>query len=433
VHYTHTQRTTTTTTTTTIIIMSAPPGGPSQSHVSSSSSSSSSRGSAVAINEHGELGLSPALREAHDRRLAIAAGQTHEALQICLQYSMGMLPADVCAGVMSSIEAVQAVEAAVFAPANGQTPQFTTAQALAIAEKFSLHPDSVRMIALTMFKRWSERKTFTLFRSYYVKDLSKPLDARENSSTLYAVLLRYACPANALPRQLLADQESVASDSNVYMWSTSDTDIHIYSVTGKLSDTQEKRLRAVFSDTVVLDKTWAEAFVASIYPKWSNKIIGHILLSIAYFFITNEKKNSIFQDNEEFKMPRLHLYKEKKIIPLLFRQQAHNSKAKMLVANIQQLSKLSETLRENSKQQALDTRVDCACCRIGMAIVRCMLCTELLYCSTRCKDFHLPLHVSRDCRSAQKQKKGVALPPGGVQVPKDDAFVERVAKQMMDK
>lgn len=310
--------------------------------------------------------------------------------------------------VTSPIVVIEAVLDAMFEKKSSGARDVSNNTILRIATARGVHPDSVRIIASTIFTHWKAGIVpFIVMTSYHVPDLSLPISSRANASNRVCIDYRTRTLYNPLRdiATLECDSESVCSDATNYIYKpTVQPDagtirLVIASYGSMYNGGQTKKLRACMTEVRAFDAAWIRSITAAMEGRMTPLLVNKLCMYIANHvepLVKGEVELS-FSMRREGSLVRFSLPTNGKF----------DFNGPSLVA-------FNEAIRAENGNAA-----QCCKCDLRRRVIRCQYCDDLRYCTRDCALADEVEHT-KTCR-VYIRRNAVDGPraPGGVIVMKE--------------
>lgn len=286
--------------------------------------------------------------------------------------------------VASPIVVITSIIDAMFEKSSSPARNIGTATLLRIANARNVHPDSVLVIAMTIFKHWKEGVVpYIVFTSYHVPDPSLPLSDSINASKGICIDYRPRdCYDATHIASLECADECLCSDNTNYIYKPTaqlESDamrIVILSYGPMYNETQTKKLRDSMTAVRVFDSSWSRMMATSMAGRMSPLLVIKLC-----FYTANQVGvkgvNISFSLRREGSLIRLSL--------------PCNSLVQL------DRSSLAKELGDARKQSAASVNPMCVQCELRYRVVRCSHCDDLRYCTRECADADAAKH-EKACR-----------------------------------
>jgi hypothetical protein len=267
---------------------------------------------------------------------------------------------------------------------------------LAIAKTHEVHPDSVRLVADHLYKRWVRRDPYTTVTSHAMTDPSKALD--QNSVVCLTVVHTGRAEYNPLVHRsnMSVNSEYRCSDASNFIYEPtpqpvkSEDRIVVVSHTAKYSAASLAKLSVAITSLLRLNAQWYHSLCEALVGRMTARLVLHLCVMIVNAYQRGSPKVVI------------HFLRENKLKAV--------TTAPVFAINGGEISALLDQFAVMPRKPP----ASCKQCNIRQAATRCEFCCALLYCSPLCREAGWTSTHKAECKVYAR--KLIAGPPGGASV-----------------
>jgi len=317
--------------------------------------------------------------------------------------------------VGAPVAVLRAVYAILFNDAR-PVPDIATAECIALAEQYSLHPDQVRKVAALLFRRWKTREPETLMQSFAVRDPSLPLTARENMTEMVTFNHRTRPPFDASKHRgsLSVDDDYIQADGSNYVYAVrgnpkkknATPKMVVYSCTSLYSAAALRKFEEQITKLSHLDVDWYRSFAQAMAGRMTPRLVLHICVQAVQWM--NSAMRGIGSGDRRAYFIEVFFQREKKQCLLTPGDGPVRLNGPSFIPELDKL--------EGPAGRDVDPPPVCMQCGVGVRKARCAHCGELRCCTEACMRANwLAVHQA-ECKVFAKKTRNVAPAPGGAPI-----------------